>query len=101
MNAHQRRKQVRRLIRTTGELPRLISDWSELAQVPDSPTHRLEIDVENCNGWIHAKNADPDSLRRYLSTHTFYGTNYKHSTRLLRRCGFNVKLANWDAPNPA
>ena len=32
--------------------PRLIADWTELATVKDSPTHRLEIDIEGCNGWI-------------------------------------------------
>lgn len=35
----------------------------------------------------------------YLSTHTFYGSNHKRSTILLRQCGFNVTIANWDAPN--
>lgn len=32
----------------------------------------------------------------YLSTHTFYGNSYKHSTKLLRACGFDVELDNWD-----
>lgn len=33
----------------------------------------------------------------YLSTHTFYGNNYQHSTKMLQQCGFDVQLANWDA----
>jgi hypothetical protein len=95
MNSHQRRKQFRRLS-STGEAPTLIPDWEALSKVPPSPTHYLEIEVEHCNGWIHAY-SEPDRLGRYLSTHTFYGSNYRRSTRLLRSCGFNVRLANWDA----
>jgi len=77
--------------------PRLIADWSELATVPESETHRLEINVENCNGWVHKKGDDPnETLGRYLSTHTFYGTNHEGSTRFLQNCGFNVVLKNWD-----
>ena len=101
MNAHQRRKSRRRFDRTTesGSQHRFVRHWADLATVPDSDTHHLEIDVEGCNGWIHEKGGDPDRLGHYLSTHTFYGTNYKHSTRLLRQCGFPVTLANWDMPN--
>jgi hypothetical protein len=103
MNAHQRRKHLRKLARATGSPHRFIRDWADLAQVPESPTHRLEIDVERCNGWVHDKSraGDEFALGRYLSTHTFYGTNHKHMTRLLRKCGFNVTLANWDAKQTA
>ena len=100
MNAHQRRKQWRRFERTTrGDfVHRHVRHWSDLAEVPESETHRLEIDVEGCNGWIHDKR-DPKAFGHYLSTHTFYGRNYRQSTALLRRCGFNVTVDNWDAPN--
>lgn len=100
MNAHQRRKSRRRSDRTTESGPqhRFVRHWADLAQVPESETHRLEIDVEGCSGWIHRKDGN-EYLGRYLSTHTFYGTNYKGMTRLLRHCGFNVTLANWDMPN--
>jgi hypothetical protein len=98
MNSHQRRKQNRKLIRSQGflSLPTYIRDWADLAKVLESTTHRLEIEVDNCNGWIKDKRK-PNALGHYLSTHTFYGSSYRQSTRLLRRCGFNVTLANWDA----
>ena len=76
--------------------PRLIRNWADLAEVPDSETHHLEIEVEHCNGWIHEKGGDPDKLGDYLSTHTFYGSRYTHYTELLQKRGFNVQLANWD-----
>jgi len=78
--------------------PQFIPGWPELAQVPDSETHRLEIDLRSCNGWIKEK-ANPEEMGHYLSTHTFYGMNHKHSTDVLRSCGFNVTCANWDGQN--
>lgn len=100
MNAHQRRKLRRKLGRTdgSGSQHRFVRHWADLAEVPESATHRLEIEVENCNGWLKRKDGK-EFMGRYLSTHTFYGSNYLHSTRLLRSCGFNVTLANWDMPN--
>ena len=86
----------------------LIKDWEELSKIPnESATHRLEIDVEGCNGWLIAKNPKPykkklSFMRQiqnqdvYLSTHTFYGLNYKYSTKILRACGFDVEIDNWD-----
>jgi hypothetical protein len=74
-----------------------IENWDELAELPESDTHRLEISTENCNGWIIDKR-NPNAHGHYLSTHTFYGENHECSTELLRQCGFNVTLANWDAP---
>lgn len=78
--------------------PRLVRDWTELAEVPDSETHYLEIDVRRCNGWIREK-GNKDALGYYLSTHTFYGLNHKDSTAILRKYGFNVTIANWDVLN--
>lgn len=79
--------------------PKLISTWAELAALPETPTHRLEIDVSNCNGWIKSKHpAAAATLGIYLSTHTFYGTKHKQSTQELQACGWNVTIANWDAP---
>ena len=74
-----------------------IKSWEELAK-EKSPTHILEIDIEGCNGWIRPKNDNEDSWdgKHYLSTHTFYGSTYKWSTKILQSCGFNVELANWD-----
>lgn len=78
--------------------PQYIPGWPELAQLPESETHRIEMDPSGGCGWIKEK-ANPDDFGHYLSTHTFYGLNHKHSTDVLRRCGWNVTCANWDAPN--
>ena len=98
MNARQRRKQRRKWLqqRGDGSPPRHITNWAELAQVPESKTHQLEIDVQGCNGWIKSKE-NPKAMGYYLSTHTFYGSCYRRSTKALQQRGFNVTLANWDA----
>lgn len=80
-------------------VPRLVRNWADLAQIPESETHRLEIDVEFCNGWIFKKGSEDIFDGHYLSTHTFYGSKHKYSTELLRQCGFNVTVDNWDAPS--
>ena len=98
MNARQHRKHLRRLSRASGQQHQLIRDWDDLAQVPESLTHRLEIDVEGGNGWIYEKGKGKENdLGHYLSTHTFYGSQHRRSTLLLRKCGFNVTCTNWDA----
>lgn len=79
--------------------PQLIKSWEELSKVPPSATHRLEIDVQKCNGWIYriADTEGNDSeVGRYLSTHTFYGSTHEASTKRLQACGFNVIIDNWD-----
>lgn len=96
MNSHQRRKLNRKRLRELCSSDHLlIKDWAELAKVPDSKTHFLEIDVDGCNGWIKSKE-NKEELGHYLSTHTFYGSNYQRSTYVLRRFGFNVPIDNWD-----
>lgn len=78
------------------EEPKLIKDWAELKECT-SPTHELEIDVEGGNGWIRRKGADDSKeYPYYLSTHTFYGGQNAHSTKILQERGFNVVLVNWD-----
>lgn len=72
-----------------------IKNWEELKEVK-SPTHILEIDLKYGCGWIRTKDENDDSLGYYLSTHTFYGKNFEHSTKVLQSCGFNVQLDNWD-----
>lgn len=86
----------------------LIKNWEELSKIPnESATHILEVDVKRCCGHLHSK--DPKSLKRklsfmrqikhtniYLSTHTFYGSSYKWSTKILKACGFDVEIDNWD-----
>ena len=76
-----------------------INTWEALAQLPDSETHYLDIDVGGCNGWVLAKNPVSNKFsdrKKYLSTHTFYGECYKYSTALLQSCGFDAEIANWD-----
>lgn len=85
-----------------------IRDWEELSKIPnESETHILEIEHHCGCGWLKAKNKkDYDETKEYmdqvqnldiyLSTHTFYGRNYKHSTEVLKACGFDVELDNWD-----
>lgn len=86
----------------------LIRDWEELSKIPnESSTHILTVDVEMGNGWLKAKNPKPykpklsymrqvQHLDIYLSTHTFYGSQYKQSTKILKACGFDVEIDNWD-----
>ena len=86
----------------------LIKNWEELSKIPnESATHRLEVDVECCCAHLIAKNPKPCSkklsfmrqihhLDVYLSTHTFYGLNYRKSTKILKACGFDVEIDNWD-----
>lgn len=87
----------------------LIRDWEELASIPnESPTHILKVDVNAGNAWLESKfpkeyNPKKSYMRQikhldvYLSTHSFYGKgHYKHSTKILHACGFNVELDNWD-----
>lgn len=87
---------------------KLIKDWKELSEIPnESSTHILKVDVEGCNAWLESK--DPKRLKKnlsfmrqikhqdvYLSTHTFYGKTYKYSGKVLRACGFDVEIDNWD-----
>lgn len=95
MNSQQRRKLRRKNTKKFDKPATFVKNWEDLAQIPESETHRLEIEVENGCGWIHRKNGD-DFIVKYLSTHTFYGSNYRQSTWLLKSCGFNVELDNWD-----
>ena len=81
-----------------GSLHPVVRHWADLAELPESETHRLEINVANCNGWIKDKR-NPEEMGHYLSTHTFYGSTHERSTQLLRECGWNVTVANWDMPN--
>ena len=90
-------------------MSRFIKNWDELKSIPnESETHILE--VKEYNGWLHAKVEETKEDRNkdwwerlphldvYLSTHTFYGGENKHYTKVLQKCGFDVELANWDEP---
>lgn len=76
--------------------PKLIKTWKELAELPPSKTHRIDIDT-GYSGWVCSLD-ETDKRPLYLSTHTFYGKGqHKFSTKLLQSCGFNVEIDNWDA----
>ena len=85
-----------------------ISDWEDLSKIQsESSTHILEVNIKEGSAWLIAKKPKPYNekynymrqaphLDHYLSTHTFYENQYKRSTKLLKVCGFDVKLDNWD-----
>lgn len=93
---------------------RLIKNWKELAQVPANDKYRIIVDTDMCSGWIVPICDEPskkddficncsDDIKEnyfkyhvYLSTHTFYGKNYKQSTELLQKYGFDIEIDNWD-----
>lgn len=82
-------------------MPKLIKDWEDLVGL-ESEHYKLEIDVDGGSGWIVPKVETQETEKNYfrhhfyLSTHTFYGSNYKFNTRWLQRFGFDVELDNWD-----
>jgi hypothetical protein len=82
-------------------MAKLIKDWEGLVGL-ESEHYKLEIDVDGGNGWIVPKieteETEKDFYKHhfYLSTHTFYGRDYKHSTEVLQEFGFDVELDNWD-----
>lgn len=82
-------------------MTKLIKSWEELVGL-ESNDYYLDIDVKTCNGHIkpkeHVQVTDENYFEhtRYLSTHTFYGHDYKRSTIELQEHGFDVQLENWD-----
>lgn len=82
-------------------MARLITNWKELDGL-ESENYKIEVDFEYYNGWIKPKVETVETEENYfdhhvyLSTHTFYGSNYKHSTETLQRYGFDVEIDNWD-----
>ena len=98
-------------------MSKLIKNWEELAQVPANDKYKIIVDEERCSGWIIPINDGPDedtlsdftcncegAMRNkdyfkhhvYLSTHTFYGSQCEHSTKVLQEHGFDVEIDNWD-----
>lgn len=79
--------------------PKLISTWEELKDCK-SNTHIIEVDLRYGSGWVRPKDKsikheEQYKNRCYLSTHTFYGSSYQRSTKILQECGFNIQLKNW------
>lgn len=79
----------------------LVKNWQHLKALKlENDKYRVDVDLDTCNGHIIYKKA-PESEPfykhgHYLSTHTFYGSQYKESTKLLQKCGFDVEIDNWD-----
>ncbi|MEG0898370.1 MAG: hypothetical protein RSF40_01490 [Oscillospiraceae bacterium] len=88
--------------------PALIHDWEELDETcNESDTHIVKINREAGNGWLKAKyekayDCNKEFLEQvknqniYLSTHSFYESQRKATTRILQECGFNVVLVDRD-----
>lgn len=72
---------------------KLIKNWNDLVGL-ENEKYILEINTDVGCGWIRNK-SDCSSVA-YLTTHTFYGSKYKFSTKLLNSYGFNVEIDNWD-----
>lgn len=66
----------------------LIKNWKELAKVPDSETHRIE--VENYSGWI--LNKTTGKAEEYLSTHTFYKKSGRAGSSIFKNYGFDIEI---------
>lgn len=73
---------------------KLIKNWNELSKVPANDKFKIVIGKDGDNGYI--KSVKTNEIIYYLSTHTFYASQYKASTKLLQECGFEVELDNWD-----
>ena len=77
----------------------LIKSWEDLVGL-ENDNYRLEIEVDNGCGWVRPKHEVSDdeyyTHNMYLSTHTFYGSQYAGYTAMLRKMGFNIQLSNWD-----
>ena len=82
-------------------MSKLISTWDELDGL-ESEKYKVEVDKFYWSGWIVPK-VETDETKEnyfehhaYLSTHTFYGSQYEYSTELLQSFGFDVEIDNWD-----
>ncbi len=94
---------------------KLIKNWEKLSRVPSNDKYKIIVDLEYCSGWIVPICDEPDEIddfkcnckekkiidefykhHVYLSTHTFYGSQYKYSTKVLQEHGFDVEIDNWD-----
>lgn len=82
-------------------MAKLIKGWKDLVGL-ESENYKLDIDVESCSGHIVPKVETEETQEnyfehhRYLSTHTFYGSQYEESTKELQKFGFDVEIDNWD-----
>ena len=92
----------------------LVKNWKELSEIPANNKYRILI-KDYC-GWIVpvCDNFSEDNAFEcncsndikttgefwkhhvYLSTHTFYGSQYKQSTKIFQEHGFDIEIDNWD-----
>lgn len=82
-------------------MSKLIKTWDELDGL-ESEKYKVEVDKDHCNGWIVPKVETEETEENYfkhhayLSTHTFYGSQYDYYTEVLQKFGFDVEIDNWD-----
>ena len=87
-------------------MPQLIHNWEELGKVPPTDKFKITIDGKfGCSGWVEPIKETFETqgdkffdYHLYLSTNTFYGSQYKYYTRKLQEMGFDIELDNWDKP---
>lgn len=84
-------------------MSKLIKNWEELSKIPPNDKYKIEVDEKyGCSAWILPIEETEETERNYfehhvyLSTHTFYGKTYEHSTKVLQEHGFDVEIDNWD-----
>ena len=94
-------------------MSQLIKTWDELDGLKNDKD-QIVVNKKYCCGWIipicdeRIKPGSDDFIcncecddtyydkHEYLGTHTFYGSQYKYSTELLQKYGFDVEIDNWD-----
>lgn len=76
-------------------MSKLIESWEELQGLKNDKYY-IDVDLEYGSANIYSFE-DP-SFYEYLSTHTFYGSQYQYSTAALQEYGFDVQIKNWDGP---
>lgn len=81
-------------------MPKLIKSWDELNGL-ECENYKIRVE-DNCCAWIVPKVETEETQKdywehhEYLSTHTFYGYEFRRSTEILQRFGFDVEIDNWD-----
>lgn len=81
-------KAINSIISLFSNRPKLIRSWEELAKVPNSSTHRIEVFPNDRCAWIYPN--DNKAIGYYLNSFTFREGYHKVATRKLRRKGFNI-----------
>lgn len=94
-----------KLIRHWGDLAKLKNDKYHIAfdsecycawliPITDKPIGNRGDFKCNCSGKMKKENFFKHHV--YLSTHSFYGSTYKYTTKVLQEHGFDVQVDNWD-----